>query len=478
MTNPRSDSSAAKEVTWLQWLQTNKLAEIFVSGDGTSEPYARLAWNPGEPDRLAAWQLYTELRTRVATQPLAYRSGDEVSALDSIYSLFEASRSIIKQHKDCKHFASLTVRVLNTRIRPFTAKWHRAKQDGRLSSTDVRFSFRRELSALQHTLCQFAKLLALLADDETLTEDVLGSPGVSASVPAALWDPIPFGIVAGNIKSGDADKLNQVEKTEILKRRANYSLHNSDEPTNAVGLAISGGGIRSATFALGVVQHLARKGMLQQVDLLSTVSGGGYLGAFMTSFLNDGADKVDLKPALGSLPFGAEGERESQGVRHLRNHSKYLSEGGFKTIAKIIALVAYGILVSLMLASPWLLVAVYIAERFWAQNFTSDLSKGYPSAFAFLTLVVLMITVALLPLAQRFGRRLRSLWERASVGLFVVCAVLLASEAIPWLFGVLGRSGRGWTLALAAVSPIVLGALGLWLGPKTMLGHWPSECSA
>ena len=44
---------------------------------------------------------------------------------------------------------------------------------------------------------------------------------------------------------------------------------------NVVGLALSGGGIRSATFSLGVVQELAAKGRLRHIDFLSTVSGGG-----------------------------------------------------------------------------------------------------------------------------------------------------------------------------------------------------------
>lgn len=45
------------------------------------------------------------------------------------------------------------------------------------------------------------------------------------------------------------------------------------------GLALSGGGIRSATFALGVVSGLAANGLLRRFDLLSTVSGGGYIGS-------------------------------------------------------------------------------------------------------------------------------------------------------------------------------------------------------
>src|SRR5262249_49006376 len=46
---------------------------------------------------------------------------------------------------------------------------------------------------------------------------------------------------------------------------------------NLVGLAFSGGGIRSATFNLGVLQRLQELDLLRSVDYLSTVSGGGYI---------------------------------------------------------------------------------------------------------------------------------------------------------------------------------------------------------
>ncbi|HTZ00139.1 MAG TPA: patatin-like phospholipase family protein, partial [Rhodocyclaceae bacterium] len=45
------------------------------------------------------------------------------------------------------------------------------------------------------------------------------------------------------------------------------------------GVALSGGGIRSASFGLGVLQALAKGEWLQEFDYLSTVSGGGYTGA-------------------------------------------------------------------------------------------------------------------------------------------------------------------------------------------------------
>lgn len=52
-----------------------------------------------------------------------------------------------------------------------------------------------------------------------------------------------------------------------------------------VGLAFSGGGIRSATFNLGILQSLAKYKLLRRVDYLSTVSGGGYIGAWFSGLL-------------------------------------------------------------------------------------------------------------------------------------------------------------------------------------------------
>ena len=53
---------------------------------------------------------------------------------------------------------------------------------------------------------------------------------------------------------------------------------------NFVGLAFSGGGIRSATFNLGVLQALADLKLLCRIDYLSTVSGGGYIGSWLMAW--------------------------------------------------------------------------------------------------------------------------------------------------------------------------------------------------
>jgi predicted acylesterase/phospholipase RssA len=58
-------------------------------------------------------------------------------------------------------------------------------------------------------------------------------------------------------------------------------------PENAkvVGLALSGGGIRSSAFCLGVLQALHVTRVVDRVDYLSTVSGGGYVGCSLTAAL-------------------------------------------------------------------------------------------------------------------------------------------------------------------------------------------------
>src|ERR1700704_3336757 len=52
---------------------------------------------------------------------------------------------------------------------------------------------------------------------------------------------------------------------------------------DAVGLALSGGGVRSASFSLGVLQALNHHDVLRNIDYLSTVSGGGYMGSSLTT---------------------------------------------------------------------------------------------------------------------------------------------------------------------------------------------------
>lgn len=68
-------------------------------------------------------------------------------------------------------------------------------------------------------------------------------------------------------------------------------------PEQTIGLAISGGGIRSATFALGVLQTLASRNRLRQIDFMSTVSGGGFIGSFLGRLFTRDSVKRSQDPA-------------------------------------------------------------------------------------------------------------------------------------------------------------------------------------
>src|SRR4051812_660308 len=71
-------------------------------------------------------------------------------------------------------------------------------------------------------------------------------------------------------------KITKIEASTRKKRRAAWAVTNGP----VIGLSLSGGGIRSATFSLGVLRELSALGILTRFDYLSTVSGGSYVGSF------------------------------------------------------------------------------------------------------------------------------------------------------------------------------------------------------
>src|SRR5258707_9435275 len=89
-------------------------------------------------------------------------------------------------------------------------------------------------------------------------------------------------------------------------------------------LCISGGGMRSATFGLGVLQGLARCGLLGKFHYLSTVSGGGYIGSWLSAWIN----RAGLTSVITQLALQSEHTRpnpEPIEIQNLRSYSNYLS---------------------------------------------------------------------------------------------------------------------------------------------------------
>jgi hypothetical protein len=91
-------------------------------------------------------------------------------------------------------------------------------------------------------------------------------------------------------------------------------------PRDLVGLALSGGGNRSATFNLGMLQGLHDLKLLPAFDYLATVSGGGYVGGFWSAWRA-------RRPRGRAFPGGGtyEGRAEAPEIRHLRQFSNFLS---------------------------------------------------------------------------------------------------------------------------------------------------------
>jgi hypothetical protein len=103
----------------------------------------------------------------------------------------------------------------------------------------------------------------------------------------------------------------------------------SQQPDDGfVGLALSGGGIRSATFSLGVIQALAQQGWLRKIDYLSTVSGGGYIGAWLSTCILRA--RLERQESIRDVeqriaPRGIYRDEEPPEIRFLRAYSNYLT---------------------------------------------------------------------------------------------------------------------------------------------------------
>lgn len=109
-------------------------------------------------------------------------------------------------------------------------------------------------------------------------------------------------------------------------------------------LCISGGGIRSATFALGILQGLARCGLLEKFHYLSTVSGGGYIGSWLTAWAHRAEGGLPAVCAQLAQPRTASRPNpEPVEIQNLRSYSNYLSPQ-----------------LGLLTADTWTLVATYL----------------------------------------------------------------------------------------------------------------------
>jgi hypothetical protein len=119
----------------------------------------------------------------------------------------------------------------------------------------------------------------------------------------------------------EANAIAHRRKKALSNAGAN-PLTSGDLPPDTIGLALSGGGIRSATVCLGVLQTLAKRDLLRKVDFLSTVSGGGYIGSFLgRSFLRKSAkDSSDAGDRVRKMLSDC----QSPQIEWLRSYGNYI----------------------------------------------------------------------------------------------------------------------------------------------------------
>lgn len=158
-------------------------------------------------------------------------------------------------------------------------------------------------------------------------------------------------------------------------------------------LCLSGGGIRSATFALGVVQGLARLGQLGRFHYLSTVSGGGYLGGWLSAWMHR-ADRERVQAEL-TEHTGRPLAPEPAPLSHIRSYSSYLSPR-----------------LGALSIDTWTLAAIYV------RNLVLNWLVLIPVLTAALALPQLLLAVARLP--YRESAELSTLVDAASVMLLAL----------------------------------------------------------
>src|SRR5215467_12524005 len=185
-----------------------------------------------------------------------------------------------------------------------------------------------------------------------------------------------------------------------------------------VGLAFSGGGIRSATFNLGVIQALASKKLLRFVDYLSTVSGGGYVGSWLSSWayyisLKSGDNDnhiAQIEAELNRQPQHIGDFAEPPQIHFLRKYSNYLTPRlgvlSGDTLAFVATYIRNLLLNQMILASALLALLVIPRALGLALLHFYDATTAYLSAaLAIFLLAVVAVGVALNSHAKPYAPR-------------------------------------------------------------------------
>jgi hypothetical protein len=234
------------------------------------------------------------------------------------------------------------------------------------------------------------------------------------------------------------------------------------------GLALSGGGVRSAAFSLGVLQALNCRVGLRHLDYLSTVSGGGYIGTATT---------IGMTRKGGEFPFcrGGADPGETPDTQHLRDNSRYLVKDGFPSVLGFLAVYLRGMAMNALTLLPLMLLAAILLvfafqthDRIVSGEVGNTWLAGRSLPFATVLLpaagVALAVYAMLVSLLRIAGqRRYAAAW--AGHALALVIALVIVFDLHPLLLAAVREQvlPGGRTLGDAAAQDSIFGWTWLWL---------------
>ncbi|MBD8525095.1 patatin-like phospholipase family protein [Pseudomarimonas arenosa] len=213
-----------------------------------------------------------------------------------------------------------------------------------------------------------------------------------------------------------------------------------DEPYSA--LCLSGGGIRSASFGLGVIQALDRFGVLRYVDYLSSVSGGGYIGSSYT-WLTHAQTAQDWTFPFGTSGLGARTAGVVSPLNFIRQHGNYLKPGQGLGTAALIGNFLRNSLLAFFIYFMLLTFVVLVLDRLQLFSSLPSAVNAAPWMNPILAAALIVVGLfALLVLAYSIGTYLFSAMskrdyllrvcaQRYSGRLLSLLAILLAFASLP-----------------------------------------------
>jgi hypothetical protein len=241
--------------------------------------------------------------------------------------------------------------------------------------------------------------------------------------------------------------------TEQVKDISGERVSRPSESASVVGLALSGGGIRSAAFCLGALQALDVAKVVERVDYLSTVSGGGYIGCSLTAGLESSPARVPVFPFSSRLQ-----EDEPPALQHIRDFSNYLFPNGICDLLANASIYTRGLAVNTILVGQFLLAATAITIMYfsfraaaWWPKWLVDVPNGFGDWHFFLTLclAVLLFLVGILWALHRSmpsqanANEMRDAWTKRVRRLVVLFFGAAFCEFQPFILDAMLEPGGG-----------------------------------